>query len=81
MDYSNRNFVIFSASELDKIDFNQILEDSHETIRKSLDGTLVLMKYDGDVPGFLSDMTTIVGTYTYDEILPILGTSVWNVVI
>jgi len=81
MDYSNRNFVIFSASELDKIDFNQILEDSHETIRKSLDGTLVLMKYDGDVPGFLSDMTTIVGVYTYDEILPILGTSVWNAVI
>ena len=40
--YENRKFVIFSVTELDLVDFSQVLETSAETVRKSVDGTIVL---------------------------------------
>lgn len=46
MNYDNRNYVIFNVSEIDKIDFNQVLETSAETLRKSVDGTRTFVKWD-----------------------------------
>jgi hypothetical protein len=44
--YSNRNYVVFNMSEIDKIDFTQVLETSSETLRKSVDGTKSFVKWD-----------------------------------
>lgn len=46
MNYASRNYIIFNVSEIDKIDFNQVLETSPETLRRSVDGTKTFIKWD-----------------------------------
>jgi len=76
---SNRIFMIFNVSELDKIDFSQVLETSIETVRKSVDNTKTFVKWDSnDEPSCLSSLTTKSGPHTYEEMLTILATSEWS---
>jgi hypothetical protein len=77
-EYENRKFMIFNVSELPNIDFTQVLETSIDTVRKSVDETKTFVKWDGEMPECVSTLTTKEGPYTYDEILVILSTSVWN---
>ena len=78
MEYSNRNYVVFSVTELDKIDFTQVLETSAETVRKSVDRTKTFVKWDGEIPSSVENLTTRDGLYTYTEILEILSTEEWT---
>lgn len=78
-DYENRQFMIFDVSELDQIDFSQVGETSIETIRKSVNETKTFVKWDGDIPECVANLTTKEGPYTYDEILVILATEEWTV--
>jgi hypothetical protein len=77
-DYTGREFMIFNVSELDTIDFTQVLETSAETVRKSVDGTKTFVKWDGAMPQCVIDLTTSEGPYTYEEILAILATPEWT---
>lgn len=77
-EYDDRNFMIFNISELNKIDFTQVLETSIDTVRKSVDQTKTFVKWDGIIPECVSNLTTKEGPYTYDEILAILSTSQWT---
>jgi hypothetical protein len=77
-DYENREFMIFNVSELEQIDFAQVLETSEETVRKSVDETKTFVKWDGVMPECVSNLTTKDGPYTYEEILVILATSEWT---
>jgi hypothetical protein len=74
----NRNFIIFNVTELDKIDYNQVLETSVETIRKSVDETKTFVKWDGVEPSFISSLTTKEGPYTYEQMINILSTNEWT---
>ena len=76
-DYENRKFMIFNVSELNQIDFTQVLETSAETVRKSVDGTKTFVKWDGNIPDCVNNLTTKEGPYTYEEILTILQTPEW----
>lgn len=76
--YTNREFMIFNVSELPNIDFTQVCETSADTVRKSVDETKTFVKWDGDMPQCVADLTTKEGPYTYDEILAILTTSEWT---
>ena len=76
-DYENRQFMIFSVSELDNIDFTQVLETSAEIVRRSVDGTLTFVKWEGTTPQCVVDLTTKQGPYTYTEILEILSGTAW----
>jgi hypothetical protein len=75
--YNNRQFMIFNVSELNQIDFSQVLETSKETIRNSVDETKTFVKWDGDIPSSVDSLTTKEGPYTYEEILTILETPEW----
>lgn len=75
--YETRNFAIFSTTEIDKIDFSQVLETSAETLRLSTDGTKTFIKWDGDQPECIDDLETLEGPYTYEEILEILSNEEW----
>ncbi len=44
-DYDNRKFMIFNVSELDQIDFTQVLETDIDTVRKSVDETKTFVKW------------------------------------
>ena len=77
--YDQRNFAIFSLTEIDKIDFSQVLETNETTLRKSVDESKSFVKWDGGVaPEFVSELTTLEGPYTYSEILEILSTPEWS---
>lgn len=76
--YDTRLYMIFNVSELSQIDFNQVLETSITTVRKSVDETKTFVKWDGDIPSSVSSLTTKEGPYTHDEILEILSTSFWT---
>jgi hypothetical protein len=79
MSYDTRNFMIFSVTGLSKIDFTQVLETSAETVRRSVDGTLTLVKWDGELPPpCLTDVTGTQGPYTYEEIVAILLGADWT---
>jgi len=76
--YENREFIILNVSELNQIDFSQVLETSQETVRKSVDGTKTFVKWDNNMPSFVTSLTTKEGPYTYEEILEILQTPEWT---
>jgi hypothetical protein len=76
--YDQRNFAIFSATELDQINFTEVLETSTETVRKSVDGTKTFVKWDGETPPpSVQALTTLQGYYNYEEILEILSGEEW----
>lgn len=77
--YENRNFMIFSSNELDQIDFDQVLETSADTVRKSVDGSLTFVKWDGEMPDCVVNLTTKDGPYSYEEMLDILDGPDWTV--
>ena len=79
MEYQSRQFMIFNVSELDQIEFTQVLETSPDTIRKSVDETKTFVKWDGEtIPNCVINLSTKEGPYTYDEILTILSTEEWT---
>ena len=76
-EYPDRRFVIFSVTELNQINFNQVFEESASTVRKSADLTKTFVKYDIPEPSSVAGLTTKSQEYTYDEILTILNTPEW----
>lgn len=79
MSYENREFMIFNVSELDTINFNEVLETSADTVRKSVDQTKTFVKWDGvTIPPSVEALTTKEGPYTYTEIVNILATPEWT---
>ena len=77
-EYDNRQFMIFNVSELPNINFDEVLETSIDTVRKSVDETKTFVKWDGDIPECVSTLTTKEGPYTYEEMLQILSTPEWS---
>jgi len=76
--YELRNYVIFNVSELNKIDYTQVLETSADTVRMSIDGTLTFVKWDGEaIPDCVLSLTTKTAYLTYEEMLTILDTMDW----
>lgn len=79
MDCSNRQFMIFSITELPNISFNEVKETSIYTVRKSIDGTKTFIKWDGEeIPPSVQSLTTKEGPYTYEEMLEIIVTEEWS---
>ena len=72
-----KNYVIFDISELDLVDFNEILEDSPNSLRKSKDSQKAVIKWSGNSPSFINNMTSIEGPYNETEILAIMATDYW----
>jgi hypothetical protein len=77
MEYNLRQYVIFNTSELDKIDFEQVLETSANTVRKSVDGTMTFVKWNDTVPECVESLETKGQYLTHDEILEVLSGPEW----
>ena len=77
--FNHRNFMIFNVSEVGSVNFNEVLETSQDTIRKSVDETKTFVKWEGEItPTSVDSLTTKEGPYTYNEILTILSGSEWT---
>jgi hypothetical protein len=77
MSYENRNFIIFNPSEMDKINFSEIIETSPQTLRFSINGLKTFVKWEGASPAFVSTLTTKEGPYTYSQMETILISNEW----
>jgi hypothetical protein len=75
---ADRNYLIFSSSSLDQVDFDQVMETSADSVRKSVDETKTFVKWEGSNPTFLDSLTGKEGPYTQEEILAILATAEWE---
>jgi len=75
-----RTYAVINISDLELIDFSQIEETSSNTIRKSIDNTQFVIKWqEGYEPTFIADGTVIpVGIYTHSEILELMATDKWS---
>ena len=74
MDYSNRKWVIVNVSDITEEMIDSSIQSSMDTLRKSLDGTQAILKWDGDTPTCFDGMTT----YNHSEILTELAKSTWT---
>jgi len=76
--YTNRNFMVFDASELPSIDFSQVLETSIDTVRKSIDESKSFVKWDGaEIPSSVASLATKEGPYSYEEMIALLSSPEW----
>ena len=71
--FDHRHWVIISASDVSNIDFSQVMEDSAQTMRYSVDETLTFVKYEGDMPSSVTACSSKSQEYSYSEILAILN--------
>lgn len=73
-------YVVFNVSELDQIDFNQVLQTSAETCRVSVDGSQTLVKWytHVGVPSCVQSLTTKGPYMTHEETLDLMSTPAWN---
>jgi hypothetical protein len=71
-------YITFNVSEIDSIDFNQVLETSVETLRYSVDKTQTVVKWIGEVPSCILSLTTKSVYMSYYEILSLLNSPVWT---
>ena len=74
----NKKYAIFNVSEINKIDFTQVLETSAETLRKSIDGTKTFVKWEGEVPSSVETLTTKSQYLTDMDMVLLMPTSEWS---
>ena len=74
--HNNKTYAVINLTDLELIDFSQINETSSETIRKSIDNTQFVIKWqDGYTPTFIMDGTVVpVGTDDHHAILELMNT-------
>ena len=73
-------YVTLSASEVNQLNFNQILQTSVETLRYSIDGLQTIVKWDtvDGVPSCVNSLTTKGPYMTHDEALELMATTAWT---
>lgn len=73
-------YVTLSTSEVNQLDFNQILQTSQETLRYSIDGLQTIVKWDtvDGVPSCVNSLTTKGPYMTHDEALELMATAAWT---
>ena len=74
MDYSNRKWVIVNVSDITDEMIDSASQTSMDTLRKTLDGSKAILKWDGHTPSCFDSMTT----YTHSEILTELAKPTWT---
>ena len=72
--YENRKWVIVNVSDITEEMIENAIQTSMSTLRKSLDGSKAILKWEGDTPSCFDGMTT----YTHTNIREELATSDWS---
>ena len=71
-------YAIINIADLPNIDFSQVGETSENTIRKSLDESQFVIKWN-TTPSFISDKTVKpIETLTHSEAIVLMATDAWS---
>ena len=76
--FENRKYVVIFYSDIDQIDFTQVMETSAETVRRSVDGNLTFVKYEGEMPSSVAALANKSQEFTHEEFLAILSGPDWT---
>jgi hypothetical protein len=74
---NNFTYIIFDKTEESKLDLNVLLLFSAEPIRPSNDEIHSYVKYIGDMPACIKDLTTKSSEYKYEQIKNIFVNEHW----
>lgn len=82
---NTNTYVVVNISELNNVDYSQVLQTSASTVRKNVEQTKFILKYDGDAPSTIQDLDNNNKLFTYDnkkyfthpEILTIVSDVEW----
>jgi hypothetical protein len=80
-DAAVREYLIFPYANLKYVNFDEVLETSSLTVRRSVNGLKTFVKWTGDTPdciGILYLKGGTEGPYTHSEMLTILATPEWT---
>lgn len=78
--HNTKTYAVINLTDISLIDFSQVAQSSASTIRKSLDDTQFVIKWEnGYTPTFIMDGTVVpVGTYDHHAILELMATDKWS---
>jgi len=78
--HNTKTYIVVNLTDLGLVDFSQVSETSQDTIRKSVDETQFILKWQhGQIPTFITDDTiTPVGTYDHHAMLELMATPAWT---
>ena len=71
--FENRKWVIVNVSDITEEMIESAMQSSMSTLRKTIDGSKAILKWDGDTPSCFDGMTV----YNHAEILTELRKSDW----
>lgn len=69
----SQHFSILPSFHLYLLDYSQLIDDSIYTTRRSVDGTLAVVGWEGETPDFI-----VWPVLTHDETLNIMATPEWT---
>ena len=72
--FDSRKWVILNLSDITNEMINNAIQSSMDTLKKSLDNSKAILKWDGNTPSCFEGMTT----YSHSEIRTILNGNEWN---
>tara|TARA_Y100001938_G_scaffold145735_1_gene223053 strand:- start:1205 stop:1444 length:240 start_codon:yes stop_codon:yes gene_type:complete len=75
------NYIIVPSEFLEYVDFTKVKQTNPESLRYSLDRKRFLLKYEGEQPGFVFNITQdAVGLeeYNHEEIIEVLKGESWT---
>ena len=64
-------YAILNTSDINTVDFSKVKQTDANSVRKTLDGSKFVVKFEGDTPDFLDGVTL----YTNQEMIEIF----WNI--
>ncbi len=64
-------YAILNTSDINTVDFSKVKQTDVNSVRKTLDGSKFVVKFEGDTPDFLDGVTL----YTNQEMIEIF----WNI--
>tara|TARA_R100000734_G_C3310928_1_gene101721 strand:+ start:1154 stop:1387 length:234 start_codon:yes stop_codon:yes gene_type:complete len=70
---NNRTYVIVDSAQASTFDFSQLIDIDEEHSAKSLDGSEILARFEGDTPTFLIGEPQ----HNQEEMLNILASDAW----
>jgi hypothetical protein len=77
--YDDRKYVVIYYSDINQIDFSEILESSIETVRRSIDGNLTFVIYEGDMPASVEALINRSPEFTHEQFLLVLASPDWSI--
>ena len=80
MDYTNRTYAFVYTTDIDEVDFSQVMETSAETVRKSIDESQFLLKWETTYwPTFIepSGSVSLIWSGNHQQCLNQLTSSFW----